>query len=220
MTKTKALVIFSGGQDSTTCLFWAIKNFDVVEAVAFNYGQRHHTELGAAAEIAEMAGINFETLQLPLLNQITENSLTRKNRPVEHNPGLSTPNTLVTGRNLLFLTYAAIYAKNKGIKNLVTGVSQTDYSGYPDCRDTFIRSANVTLNLAMDYEFIIHTPLMHLSKCQTWEMANELGVFNIVKEKTVTCYEGIPGKGCEKCPSCLLREKGLKEYEQLKTDIR
>jgi 7-cyano-7-deazaguanine synthase len=215
MIGDKALVIFSGGQDSSTCLFWAKRNFEQVESVAFNYGQRHVSEITAASSISTFAKVPFRIMELPLLNSITENSLTRSDMPIEKCSGAETPNTLVEGRNLLFLTYAAIYAKSKGIKNLVTGVSQTDYSGYPDCRDTFIRSANMTLNLAMDYEFVIHTPLMYLTKCDTWKLADELGVFEIIAGQTVTCYEGIPGNGCGKCPSCELRAKGLKEYREM-----
>lgn len=216
MISSKALVVFSGGQDSTTCLFWALKNFEQVEAIAYNYGQRHVSELEAAASIANNAAVPLQILDLSVINQITVNSLTRKDLPIETTEGSSTPNTLVEGRNMLFLTYAAIVAKGKGITNLVTGVSQTDYSGYPDCRDTFIRSVNVSLNLAMDYQFIIHTPLMYLTKAETWKMADEMGVFDLVKERTVTCYEGIVGAGCGKCPSCNLRRQGLTEYEQLK----
>ena len=216
MTEDKALVVFSGGQDSTTCLFWALRNFEHTEAVAFNYGQRHASELKAAAAIASAAKVPFQIMTLPLLNSITENSLTRHGKAIEKLSDSGTPNTLVEGRNLLFLTFAAIYAKSKGIRHLVTGVSQTDYSGYPDCRNDFIRSANATLNLAMDYQFEIHTPLMYLTKSQTWMMADELGVFNIIAEQTVTCYEGIPGNGCGLCPSCELRAKGLQEYKSLK----
>lgn len=212
MIGDKALVVYSGGQDSTTCLFWALRNFKHTEAVAFNYGQRHVRELEAAASIALMAKVPLRVMELPLLNSITENSLTRHEKTIEKQSDSATPNTLVEGRNLLFLTFAAIYAKSKGIRNLVTGVSQTDYSGYPDCRENFILSANTSLNLAMDYEFVIHTPLMYLTKSQTWMMADELGVFNIIAEQTVTCYEGIPGKGCGLCPSCELRAKGLEEY--------
>lgn len=214
MIADKALVIFSGGQDSSTCLFWSKVHFGQVEALAFNYGQRHSRELSAASSIADIACVPLLIWDLPLLNSITENSLTRSNMVITRVEGEIAPNTLVEGRNLLFLTYAAIHAKNNGIKHLVTGVSQTDYSGYPDCRDTFIRSANVTLNLAMDYEFVIHTPLMHLTKRETWKMARELKIFEIISDKTVTCYEGIPGKGCGKCPSCELRAKGLQEYFQ------
>lgn len=216
MIHEKALVVFSGGQDSTTCLFWARENFGQVEALSFDYGQRHAGELKAAASIASDAGILWKALELPLLNALTSNALTRKEIPVEVLPESTVPNTLVEGRNMLFLTYSAIYAKTQGIRNIITGVSQTDYSGYPDCRDTFIRSVNVSLNLAMDYEFVIHTPLMFLSKCDTWRMADELGVMDIIKAKTITCYEGIPGSGCGKCPSCKLRQKGFEEYIKLK----
>ena len=216
MRETNALVLFSGGQDSTTCLYWAKKHFENIETITFNYGQRHSSELKAAADIAENAGVPFRILELPLLNAITENALTRKDMPIEVFTGNSTPNTLVEGRNMLFLTYAAIYAKSKGISNLIAGVNQTDYSGYPDCRDTFIRSINVTLNLAMDYEFIVNTPLMHLTKAETWKMADELGVFELVRDKTVTCYEGITGNGCGICPSCKLRGQGLEEYNKSK----
>lgn len=215
MISKKALVVFSGGQDSTTCLYWAKQKFKEVKAVSFYYGQRHASELKAAERIAAFAGIPLQIHGLPLLNSLTRNSLTRTDIAIEKPQNSSTPNTLVEGRNLLFLTYAAIYAKTKNIPNIVTGVSQTDYSGYPDCRDTFIRSTNVTLNLAMDYEFVLHTPLMHLTKGETWKMAGDLGIFEIIKEQTVTCYEGIEGDGCGKCPSCELRLKGLQEYYQL-----
>jgi 7-cyano-7-deazaguanine synthase len=220
MKEGKALVIFSGGQDSSTCLFWAKNNFESVEAISFYYGQRHASELKAANEIASLAEVPLNVMELPLLNSLTENSLTRKDIPIEKAGGSSVPNTLVEGRNLLFLTYAAIYAKSRGIAHLVTGVSQTDYSGYPDCRNEFIVSANATLNLAMDFNFKIHTPLMFLSKSQTWMMAEELGVLEIIKEKTVTCYEGITGEGCRRCPSCLLRSKGLNEYYTIKANER
>lgn len=217
--KNAALVVFSGGQDSTTCLFWAKQEFTKVEAIAFNYGQRHLTELNAAKEIASMAKTPFKVMELPLLNAITSNSLTRTDIEIDREAGASTPNTLVEGRNMLFLTYAAIYAKSKGIRNIITGVSQTDFSGYPDCRDNFIRSINLTLNLAMDYSFAIHTPLMFLTKCETWTLADKLGAFDIVKNHTVTCYNGIPGSGCGECPSCQLRHKGLEEYYKLKSSI-
>ena len=132
--------------------------------------------------------------------------------PKDGAAGNSFPNTFVPGRNLFFLSIAAVYAREAGIHDLVTGVSQTDFSGYPDCRDSFIRSLNVTLNLAMDDQFVIHTPLMWLDKAQTWALADRLGVFDIVRNSTVTCYNGIPGEGCGHCPSCLLRNNGLKKY--------
>jgi len=211
----KALVVFSGGQDSTTCLFWAMKEFGEVETVCFDYGQRHRIELEAARKIAETAGVPFTLLQMDLLKQITHNSLTDTAMDVdESKPDNTPPNTLVEGRNMLFLTFAAIFAKGKDIPNLVTGVGQADYSGYPDCRDEFIRSLNQTLNLSMDYNFTIHTPMMWKSKQEIWAMADELGVFDLVRTQTVTCYNGIIGDGCGHCPACRLRKIGLDGYLQ------
>lgn len=219
MINEKALVVFSGGQDSTTCLFWAKEKFAQVEAISFDYGQRHATELKAAGSIAAEAGVHWDMYEIPLLNSLTSNALTRKDISIDMPTPNTVPNTLVEGRNMLFLTYAAIYAKGRQIKHVITGVSQTDYSGYPDCRDSFIKSLNVTLNLAMDYEFLIHTPLMFLSKSETWQMADELGALELVKEKTVTCYEGIAGEGCGSCPSCKLRQKGLEDYLKFKAQV-
>lgn len=210
----KALVVFSGGQDSTTCLFWALKEFDKVETLCFDYGQRHSIELKAARSIAEKAGVPFTLLNLDLLKEITHNSLTDTAMEVdEDKPDNCPPNTLVEGRNMLFLTFAAIFAKGKDIPNLVTGVGQADYSGYPDCRDEFIRSLNQTLNLSMEFQFIIHTPLMWKSKQEIWALADKLGVFELVRNQTVTCYNGIIGDGCGHCPSCQLRKKGLEAYQ-------
>ena len=209
----KALVVFSGGQDSTTCLFWALKQFDEVQALCFDYGQRHSVELQAARNIADKAGVLFTLLNLDLLRQITSNALTTAEMEVEEDkPDNRPPNTLVEGRNMLFLTFAAIFAKGKDIPNLVTGVGQADYSGYPDCRDEFIRSLNQTLNLSMDYQFTIHTPLMWKTKKEIWAFAEELGVFELVRTQTVTCYNGIIGDGCGHCPACQLRRKGLEGY--------
>ncbi len=211
--KTKALVLFSGGQDSTTCLFRAKKQFDEVEAVAFNYGQRHSTELEAAKNIAEKAGVQLHILHLGLLQELTSNALTSPEMEVEKiKPANRPPNALVEGRNMLFMTYAAILAKSKGIEHLVTGAGQEDYSGYPDCRNDFFLSLNQTLNLSMDYEFKIHTPLMWKNKAETWQLADELGVFETVKNETVTCYNGIKGAGCGECPACRLRNNGLQNY--------
>lgn len=130
----------------------------------------------------------------------------------ETKPKETYPNTFVPGRNLFFLSIAAVYAREHGIYHLVTGVSQTDFSGYPDCRDTFIRSLNVTLNLAMDEQFVIHTPLMWIDKAETWALADELGVLDLVRHETLTCYNGIPGDGCGHCPACKLRREGLEKY--------
>lgn len=209
----KCLVVFSGGQDSTTCLYWAKKEFDQVDAITFDYGQRHNTELDFARAIASEAGVGFHLFRLDLLNQVTDNALTNlEMEPEAEKPGFRPPNTLVEGRNMLFLTYAAIFAKPRGIKNLVTGVGQADYSGYPDCRNDFIQSLNQTLNLSMDFDFTIHTPLMWKSKVETWEMAEKLGITEIIQHKTVTCYRGIPGNGCGNCPACKLRKQGWEKF--------
>lgn len=210
-----AIVIFSGGQDSTTCLFWAKKKFKEVIAISFDYGQRHKLELECASDICKKYGIEHHILDMGLLNQLAPNSLTRDTIKVDEKaPEEGTPNTFVDGRNLLFLTFGAIFAKQRKIRHLVTGVSQSDYSGYPDCRDIFIKSLNVTLELSMEYPFVIHTPLMWIDKEQTWELAYDLGVFEIIKEETLTCYNGIKGAGCGSCPACSLRKKGLDAFEQ------
>jgi len=217
MLNNKALVLFSGGQDSTTCLFWAKNKFDSVSALGFEYGQRHHSEIAAAKKIASKADISYEIHALDTFSTISKNSLT--NREIEINEPESKdqpPNTLVEGRNLLFLTYAAIYAKQLGADNLVIGVGQTDFSGYPDCRNDFIQSANKTINLAFDHKFLINAPLMWMTKAHIWELADEMGIFDIVRTQTVTCYHGIPGDGCGNCPSCRLRQNGLKDYTSLK----
>ncbi len=208
-----ALVCLSGGQDSTTCLYWALKNFDHVEAVCFSYGQKHALEVEVARRIAGKAGVEFSLLDLSLLGQMTHNALTDASVVMDkEKPADALPNTFVPGRNMLFLTLAAIKAYEKGIRNLVTGVSQTDFSGYPDCRDTFIRSLNVSLNLAMESQFVIHTPLMWLDKEQEWELADELGVFDVVRNETLTCYNGVMADGCGECPACKLRRAGLERY--------
>lgn len=211
------VVIFSGGQDSTTCLFWALEKFDRVEAISFDYKQRHSLELDCAKKICEKYNVKHRILDMELLNQLAPNSLTREDIKVDETAeDGSVPNSFVEGRNLLFLTFGAIYAKVNGIKNIVTGVSQSDYSGYPDCRDIFIKSTNVTLNLAMDHDFVIHTPLMWIDKKETWKLADDLGVLDIIKNETLTCYNGIIGDGCGKCPSCELRRKGYEEYIESK----
>ncbi|MDR1527141.1 MAG: 7-cyano-7-deazaguanine synthase QueC [Dysgonamonadaceae bacterium] len=208
-----ALVLHSGGQDSTTCLFWALKHFEEVRTLCLTYGQRHAREVEVAQKIAGRAGVPFQVLDATVISALADNSLTNPAMVMDQEkPVDSYPNTFVPGRNLFFLTFAAVIARSQGIRNIVTGVSQADYSGYPDCRDTFIRSANVTLNLAMDEQLIIHTPLMWLSKAETWALADELGVFDIVRNETLTCYNGIVADGCGHCPACKLRQAGLKEY--------
>lgn len=208
----KALVIFSGGQDSTTCLIQAIAEYGVenVEAVIFQYGQHHAIELEKARWIAKDRGVKQTLIDTSVIKSITHNALIDGNAAIEQKDG-ELPNTFVDGRNALFLLYAAIYTKGQGINDIITGVCETDFSGYPDCRDVFIKSMNVTLNLAMDYPFNLKTPLMYLTKAQTWALADELGALDYVCQPTHTCYEGVEG-GCGECLSCKLRDKGLQEY--------
>ena len=217
MNKETALVVFSGGQDSTTCLFWAKRNFKSVVALTFIYGQKHVREVEMARAIAAEAGIEWNLMDVSFIGQLAPNSLTCDNIPMDQEkPADGPPNTFVPGRNLFFMSIAAVYARERGINHLVTGVSQTDFSGYPDCRDAFIKSLNVTLNLGMDEQFVIHTPLMWIDKAQTWALADELGVLDLIREKTLTCYNGIPGDGCGECPACKLRREGLKEYLKIR----
>ncbi len=217
MKQGKAVVVFSGGQDSTTCLFWAMERFNEVEAITFDYGQRHKLELEVASQIAKDLNVKHHILDMSLLNQLAPNALTRDDIEIEHKEG-ELPTTFVDGRNMLFLTFAAVLAKQIGAAHIVTGVCETDFSGYPDCRDVFVKSLNVTLNLSMDYPFVIDTPLMWLNKAETWALADELGAFEFVRERTLTCYNGIPSGGCGHCPACLLRQKGLDDYLSAKRD--
>ncbi len=219
MNTSKAVVVFSGGQDSTTCLFKAMREFDTVEAVTFDYGQRHKLELECAARIAAEFNIKHHVLDMSLISQLAPNALTRNDIAIEQKEG-ELPSTFVDGRNMLFLSFAAVLAKQLGAKHIVTGVSQSDFSGYPDCRDVFIKSLNVTLNLAMDYEFVIDTPLMWLTKAQTWQLADDLGVYDYIRENTLTCYDGIIADGCGECPACLLRARGVHEYEAARKEGR
>ncbi|KGP90994.1 7-cyano-7-deazaguanine synthase [Pontibacillus chungwhensis BH030062] len=212
MDNKKALVVFSGGQDSTTCLFWAMKHFDEVEAVTFDYNQRHDEEIEVAKEIAEDLGVKHTILDMSLLSQLAPNALTRDDIEVKDGENGDLPSTFVPGRNLLFLSFASIMGKQIGAQHIVTGVCETDFSGYPDCRDVFIKSLNVTLNLSMDDQFVVHTPLMWLDKAQTWELADDLNALTYVKERTLTCYHGVRGSGCGECPSCKLRQNGLDTY--------
>ena len=213
VNKENALVVFSGGQDSTTCLFWAKKMFKEVEALTFIYGQKHIQEVEAARHIAEIAGVKWDVMDVSFISKLGRNSLTDSSMEMDQEqPVGGVPNTFVPGRNLFFLSVAAVYARERGINHMVTGVGETDFSGYPDCRDAFIKSLNVTLNLAMDEQFVIHTPLMWIDKAKTWAMADELGVLDLVRKETLTCYNGIKGDGCGHCPACKLRREGLEKY--------
>lgn len=213
MINEPAVVLLSGGQDSTTCLFWALKEFKTVYAVSFLYGQKHREECELARSVAEGAGVEFHLLDASFMTSLGRNSLTDPEMAMDADkPAGALPNTFVPGRNLFFLSIAAVFARERGVRHLVTGVSQTDFSGYPDCRDSFIRSLNVSLNLAMEEQFVIHTPLMWINKRETWALADTLGVFTLIRDHTLTCYNGVLGAGCGNCPACKLRRKGLEEY--------
>lgn len=214
MKHEKAVVVFSGGQDSTTCLFWALKNFKEVEVVTFDYGQRHALEIECAKQIAQELNVRHHILNMSLLNQLAPNALTRYDIEIQEGVAGELPSTFVPGRNLVFLSFAGILASQIGAKHIVTGVCETDFSGYPDCRDAFVKSLNVTLNLSMDTSFVIHTPLMWINKAETWALADQLGAFDFVRYKTLTCYNGIIADGCRKCPACKLRLQGMEAYEQ------
>lgn len=220
-----AIVLFSGGQDSTTCLAWALDRFERVETVGFDYGQRHRVELDVRPEILEQVRRDFprwapklgddHLLDMTILGQVSDTALTRDVAIAMEATGL--PNTFVPGRNLVFLTFAAALAYRRGAKHLVTGVCETDYSGYPDCRDDTIKAMQLALNLGMDTRFVLHTPLMWIDKAETWALARELGgeaFVELVRTGTHTCYEGDRhtvhdwGYGCGACPACELRGAG------------
>lgn len=225
----KALVIFSGGQDSTTCLAWALDRFDDVMTIGFNYGQRHDVEMDCRQRILqEMRALNTdwanhlkhdEVIEIELFNEIGGTALTEDVEIRMGENGL--PTTFVPGRNLVFLTAAAAYAYRQGIRHIVIGVCETDFSGYPDCRDDTVKAMQVALNLGMDTRFVIHTPLMWIDKTKTWTMSKQLGgtpFVDLVREHTHTCYLGDRtelhpwGYGCADCPACELRAKGWQQF--------
>lgn len=217
LKEQSAVVVFSGGQDSTTCLGWAKQTFGKVVALSFNYGQKHSVELQQATKIAKMMEVEHYVMDVELLNQLAPNALTRTDIEVVHPEDMvknEEPNTVVRGRNGLFLWLASIYASTHGYENVVTGVCETDFSGYIDCRDQFIKSLNVAINLGLDSKITIHTPLMWLDKVETWELANEVGILDIVIKESHTCYNGDRTSllGCQHCPACNLRNKSLFEF--------
>ena len=229
MPDDAALVLFSGGQDSTTCLAWALDRFHRVETIGFDYGQRHRVELDVRPPLREaLARMSPEwadrlgedhLLDMGLLGAISETALTRDANIALREDGL--PNTFVPGRNLIFLAFAAAVAYRRGVRHLVTGVCETDYSGYPDCRDDTIKAMQLALNLGMDTRFVLHTPLMWVDKGATWRMAEQIGgdaLVALIRKETHSCYEGdhaTPhdwGLGCGLCPACDLRAAGYRSY--------
>ena len=209
----QALVVLSGGQDSTTCLYWALDKFgsNAVEAITFDYGQRHRVELGCAARVAEFAGVTHKVMPIDTFAALGGNALTDRNIGVQKDVDLETglPNTFVPGRNIVFLTFAAAYAWQRNIEHLVTGVAQTDYSGYPDCRQETIEALQLTIRLGMASNVVIHTPLMSLTKKETVLLARDLGALEAMA-LTHTCYDG-RRPPCGECPACELRARGFNE---------
>ncbi|MUK63236.1 7-cyano-7-deazaguanine synthase QueC [Aliivibrio fischeri] len=216
-----AIVVFSGGQDSTTCLIQALTQYDHVHCITFDYGQRHNQEIEVAKKVAiELGAASHKIMDVGLLNELAVSSLTRDNIPVSHElqeNGL--PNSFVPGRNILFLTLAGIYAYQLGAEAVITGVCETDFSGYPDCRDEFVKSINQSLVLGMDRQLEIKTPLMWLNKAETWALADKYGKLDYVRNHTLTCYNGVIGDGCGDCPSCDLRKNGLDAYLENKESV-
>ncbi len=229
MDNRSCLVLFSGGQDSTTCLAWALDRFDRVETVGFDYRQRHRVELDARPRVIDAirrgfprwaAGLGEDhVIDLAVLGQVSETALTRDVEIAIQTNGL--PNTFVPGRNLLFLAFAGAVAYRRGIKHLVAGVCETDYSGYPDCRDDTVKAMQLALNLGMETRFVIHTPLMWIDKAATWELARDLGgeaLVDLIREETHSCYHGDRtarhpwGYGCGQCPACRLRAEGYVRF--------
>ncbi|WP_063668402.1 7-cyano-7-deazaguanine synthase QueC [Aliivibrio fischeri] len=216
-----AIVVFSGGQDSTTCLIQALTQYDHVHCITFDYGQRHNQEIEVAEKVSiELGAASHKVMDVGLLNELAVSSLTRDNIPVSHElqeNGL--PNSFVPGRNILFLTLAGIYAYQLGAEAVITGVCETDFSGYPDCRDEFVKSINQSLVLGMDRQLEIKTPLMWLNKAETWALADKYGKLDYVRNHTLTCYNGVIGDGCGDCPSCDLRKNGLDAYLENKESV-
>jgi 7-cyano-7-deazaguanine synthase len=227
----RALVLFSGGQDSTVCLTWALEKFASVETIGFDYGQRHRIELDCRAVIRDQIHAQFPAwrnrlgedhlIDLASLGKLSDTALTRDAEITFKKNGL--PNTFVPGRNLLFFTYASAVAYRRDIKNLIGGMCETDYSGYPDCREATLKALQIAINFGTARDFIIHTPLMRLDKAATWQMAQELGgdaLVKIIRDETHTCYLGERGTqhdwgfGCGDCPACELRDQGYRAWRE------
>jgi 7-cyano-7-deazaguanine synthase len=225
----RALVLFSGGQDSTTCLAWALERYAQVETLGFDYGQRHRVELEVRPRVLaalrerlpHLAAALGEdhVIDLSVLGQISDTALTRETEIAMQQSGL--PNTFVPGRNLVFLTFAGALAYRRGARHIVAGMCETDFSGYPDCRDDTMKAMQLALNLGMDTRFVIDTPLMWIDKAATWTLADKLGgdaLIDIIRSDTHTCYNGDRahfhdwGYGCGTCPACMLRAAGYQRY--------
>lgn len=219
----RAIVVFSGGQDSTTCLIQALQQYDEVHCVTFDYGQRHRAEIEVAQALSEALGAKaHKLLDVGLLNELAISSLTRDNIPIpayrtDQNNAL--PSTFVPGRNILFLTLAAIYAYQVEAEAVISGVCETDFSGYPDCRDEFVKALNQAVVLGIARNIRFETPLMWLNKAETWALADYYHQLDLVRKDTLTCYNGVKGDGCGECAACHLRAKGLTQYQTSRAEV-
>ncbi|MBD9440485.1 7-cyano-7-deazaguanine synthase QueC [Pseudomonas sp. PDM04] len=211
----KAVIVFSGGQDSTTCLIHALPMYDEVHCLTFDYGQRHRAEIDVAQQLSKRLGVKVhKVLDTSLLNELAVSSLTRDNIPIARSTRAGVPATFVPGRNILFLTLASIYAYQVGAEAVITGVSEAESSGYPDCSDEFVSVLNDAVKLGMDYNLRIEAPLMWLNKAETWALAEYHNQFELVRYHTLTCYNGVMGSGCGDCDACGLRSGGLSRFLQ------
>lgn len=215
MSEKDAVVVLSGGQDSALCLALAVRKHGAgrVAAITFSYGQRHAVETRYAKRLAKHFGVSpHKAVKMDFFGEITSSALLDGASPITKKKGAKCPTSVVEGRNAFFLSAAAVWAKSLGAREIYTGVSEADYSGYPDCRAAFVRAQEKAMRLALDFDIIIVAPFLHKTKAQEWALADKLGVFDLVRRSTVTCYNGIPGDGCGECPACRLRRKGLEEY--------
>ena len=222
----RALVLFSGGQDSTTCLAWALSHFSHVETIGFHYGQRHAIELEMRPQILQkIRGISPQwqarlgedhMIDLGVISQLSQTAMTEDIAIQMQANGL--PNTFVPGRNLMFMLTAATLGYRRNLNVLVGGMCETDFSGYPDCRDDSMKALQVAINLGLDTRTRLETPLMWIDKAETWALADELGVLDLIRHETLTCYNGVQGDGCGHCPACKLRREGLEKYLEIKAE--
>jgi 7-cyano-7-deazaguanine synthase len=219
---SRALVVFSGGQDSTTCLGWAKNRFEYVESITFDYGQKHRVEIAQAEKIAKILGIKNTLLSLDAFSQLNDSALIDSTQDIgaHHRTHTNLPASFVPNRNAIFFTLAHAFAQKQGINHIIIGVNQTDYSGYPDCREPFVKALELALNLGSEASITFHYPLMHLTKAETFELSQKEGVLELVLNESHTCYNGDHqhkhawGYGCGECPACILRKAGWETYER------
>ena len=219
---SRALVVFSGGQDSTTCLGWAKNRFEYVESITFDYGQKHRVEIAQAEKIAKILGIKNTLLSLDAFSQLNDSALIDSTQDIgaHHRTHTNLPASFVPNRNAIFFTLAHAFAQKQGINHIIIGVNQTDYSGYPDCREPFVKALELALNLGSEASITFHYPLMHLTRAETFELSQKEGVLELVLNESHTCYNGDHqhkhawGYGCGECPACILRKAGWETYER------